>query len=47
MTKFFNKLKKNPVFGPFSVHFPNFDDNKMFSPQNSERQTEGWTDPIL
>ena len=25
MTKFFNKFKKS-VFGPFSVHFPNFGD---------------------
>ena len=30
MTKYFNKFK-NPVFGPFLVHFPNFEGKKNFS----------------
>ena len=30
MTKFFNKNSKNPVFGPFLVHFPNFGGKKFF-----------------
>ena len=30
MTKFSNKLKKNPVFGPFWAHFPNFGGKKFF-----------------
>ena len=30
MTKFLNKLK-NPVLGPFLVHFPNFPDNPALS----------------
>ena len=32
MTKFFNK-SKNPAFGPFLVHFPNFG-GKFFPPEN-------------
>ena len=32
MTKFFNK-SKNPAFGPFLVHFPNFG-GKFFLPEN-------------
>ena len=33
MTKFFNKLKKTPVFGPFLVNFCNFWGKKFF-PEN-------------
>ena len=29
MIKFSNKLKKNPVFGPFRAHFPNFRGKKI------------------
>ena len=31
MTKFFNILKKNPGFGPFLAHFPNFWGKKFFT----------------